>query len=204
MMTPEKRKRIIDRHRDALQRFGYSPNALYWSNREIQELRFQILLEIGIPSGSSVLDVGCGFGDLYGFMQRQGIESDYTGIDLSTELIEKGRELYPDASFFSGDLFDLNPAPQSFDYILLSGALNEPMNDAGEYAKRVIETMYQTCRKGLAFNLLNADDEQIARCWDLQSFKPEEMLGFCQQLSSDCQLRDDYLNNDFTMLINKS
>jgi len=203
-MTPEKRKRIIDRHRDALLRFGYSANALYWSNREIQELRFQILLEIGIPSGSSVLDVGCGFGDLYGYMKRQAIETNYTGIDLSAELLAKGAELYPGANFFCGDLFDFKPAAESFDYVLLSGALNEVMDDNGEYAKRVITSMYQTCRKGLAFNLLNANEEWLAKSYDLQSFIPSEMLSFCQQLGGDCQLRDDYLSNDFTILMTKT
>jgi len=80
-MTPEKRKRIIDRHRDALLHFGYSPNSLYWSNREIQELRFQILLGTNTPpSVSSLLDVGCGFGDLYNFLKPQAIKTDYTGM----------------------------------------------------------------------------------------------------------------------------
>ncbi len=202
-MTPEKRKRIIDRHRDALLRFGYSPNALYWSTRKNQELRFQILLEIGIPPDSSVLDVGCGFGDFYDYMQRQGIETNYTGIDLSAELIEKGRELNPTANFFCGDLFDFKPAAQSHDYVVLSGALNEAMNDDGEYAKRVITTMYQSCRKGLAFNLLNANDNNVARCTDLQSFVPKEMLSFCQQLNCNSQLRDGYISNDFTVFINR-
>lgn len=203
-MTLEKRQRIIDRHRDALLRHGYSANALYWSNRDIQELRFQVLLEIGIPTGSSVLDVGCGFGDLYGFMKRQKIDSNYTGIDLSAELIEKGAEHYPQANFFCGDLFDFKPAPQSYDYVLLSGALNEAMDDAGEYAKRVIKTMYQTCRKRVAFNLLNANDKQIANSWNLQSFFPNEMLTFCQQLNRNCQLRDDYLDNDFSVFMNRT
>jgi len=148
-----------------------------------------------------VLDVGCGFGDLYGFMKQQGIVTDYTGIDLSVELIEKGSELYPDANFFCGDLFDFKPAAQSFDYVVLSGALNEAMADIGKYSKQVIETMYQTCRKGLAFNLLNANDQQIANSWSLKSFFPNEVLAFCRQLSSDCQLRDDYLSNDFTILM---
>ena len=203
-MTPEKRQRIIDRHRDALLRHGYSANALYWSNRDIQERRFQVLLEIGIPTGASVLDVGCGFGDLFGYLQRQKIDTRYTGIDLSAELIATGAEHYPQANFFCGDLFDLKPAPQSYDYVLLSGALNEAMDDGGNYARQVIETMYQTCRKGMAFNLLNANNKQITNSWSLQSFLPDEILAFCQQLGGNCQLRDDYLDNDFSVFISRA
>jgi len=54
----EQRKRIVDRHRDSLSRHGYHPNALYWSSREIQEIRFEVLAGIGIGNGDSVLDVG--------------------------------------------------------------------------------------------------------------------------------------------------
>ncbi|WP_419603095.1 hypothetical protein [Thiolapillus sp.] len=59
----EQRQRIVASQRDAWQRFGFHPNALFWSNREIQEIRFRILLEAGMHSGESLLDVGCGFGD---------------------------------------------------------------------------------------------------------------------------------------------
>jgi SAM-dependent methyltransferase len=196
-----KRKRIIDKQRDALLRHGHSPTALYWSSREIQELRFQVLLEIGVKTVASVLDVGCGFGDLYDYLQRRGIETDYTGIDLSPELIDKARELYPSAEFHSGDIFEFDPPAQSYDYVLLSGALNEEMDDGGDYARQVIRRMYQTCRKGLAFNLLDARDSSVAGRFDLQCFQPEEILNYCRSLGGECSLRDDYLDNDFTLLI---
>ena len=198
-MNQQQRQRIIDRHRDALMRHGHHPNALYWSNKEMQELRFRVLTEIGIKTGDSVLDVGCGFGDLSDYFRRHKIEVDYTGVDLSPDLIQKGQAIYPEAKLFSGDIFDLNPEPASFDYVILSGALNEAMNDDGEYAQSVIKQMYQTCRKAVAFNLLNAENKWVANRPDLQSFHPEEMISFCQSLGGHCLLRQDYLDNDFTI-----
>lgn len=202
-MTPEQRQRIVARHRDAVMRHGYHHNALYWSSREIQELRFHVLSEIGIESGSSVLDVGCGFADFYRYLHRNGVEVEYTGIDLSPDLLKKGAELSPEIELFSGDLFEFSPKPDSYDYVTLSGALAEPMRDEGKYAKRVIDTCYNACRKGFAFNMLNGDNTWIASRHDLQSFTPKEVKQWVSDMGTNCTQRTDYLDNDFTTFILK-
>lgn len=200
-MDSEQRLRIVNRHRDALQRHGHHPHALYWSSKAIQELRFQVLLNIGISNGDSVLDVGCGFGDLADYLKRQGLTIDYTGIDLSPDLIEAGQQTYTGIRLLEGDLFEFNPPAQSYDYVLLSGALNEAFNDEGEYARSIIERMFKTCRKGVAFNLLNRENDWVASRPDLQSFFPEEMRQYCRALSDKVQLRSDYLDNDLTIYL---
>ncbi len=198
-MTPEHRQRIVERHRDALLRHGVHPNALYWSSRKIQEIRFEVLVEIGISSGDRVLDVGCGFGDLKGFLTGRGLEVDYTGIDLSPDLLQSARRLQPQASLVEGDLFDLDPADGSFDWALLSGALNEQLGDDGAYARRLIARMFAAARKGVACNLLDARNRWVAGRPDLQSFQPDDMLDYCRGLGAACELRDGYLDNDFTL-----
>ncbi|OIO68063.1 MAG: SAM-dependent methyltransferase [Zetaproteobacteria bacterium CG12_big_fil_rev_8_21_14_0_65_55_1124] len=195
-MKKEQRKRIVDRHRDSLLRHGYHPNALYWSSREIQELRFEVLAGIGIKSGDALLDVGCGFGDFKRWFERQGGELKYTGIDLSPDLLAEAEKRHPDAEFLCGDLFDMDFAEQSFDWVILSGALNEQLGDKGKYARRVIKRMFALCRKGVAFNLLDA---RHLNAHDLQSHQPEEMLAWCRGLCPDATLHDAYLKNDFTI-----
>lgn len=133
-MKKEQRKRIIDKHRDSLTRYGYHPNALYWSSRDIQEIRFKELAKIGIEAGDSVLDVGCGFGDFKSWSEAQGRALDYTGIDLSPDLLAEATARHPNGSFFTGDLFDMLCADHSFDWVVLSGALNEELHDGGAYA----------------------------------------------------------------------
>ena len=56
--------------------------------------------------------------------------------------------------------------------------------------------MYALCCKGAAFNLLDA---RHMKAHDLQSHRPDEMLAYCRNLCPDCTLRDDYLDNDFTI-----
>ncbi|MDX8382532.1 MAG: class I SAM-dependent methyltransferase [Ghiorsea sp.] len=201
-MNKQQRQRIIDRHSDSLLRFGHHPNALYWSGRDIQELRFKVLAEIGIEHGNSILDVGCGFADLNTWLSNnQYTDVQYHGIDISPDLIGVAKKIHPDVSLSVGELFDGNFTAQQFDWLLLSGALNEPYHDHGVYAKKVISEMYQLCRQGVAFNLLNA---QVIKVYDLQSFEPQEMLDFCREICPSSQLRTDYLANDFTIYMFKT
>ena len=199
-MNKTLRKRIVDRHSDSLKRFGYHPNALYWSNEAIQKLRFKVLSAIGVATNDSILDVGCGFADLKTWLASQGIKTLYTGIDISPDLIAVAKEKDGDADLFVGDLYDGAFKALSFDWVLLSGALNEPYNDKGKYAKKIIKEMYRICRKGVAFNLLN---NKAIKAHDLQSFDANEMLEYCLTLCPDCILRDDYLDNDFTIYMRK-
>jgi len=199
-MKKEQRKRIVDRHRDSFKRHGHHANALYWSSQEIQEIRFRVLSEIGIESGDSVLDVGCGFADFKSWIEGQGKAVNFTGIDLSPDLIRVAKEKHPDAKLLCGELFDFHFEGESFDWIILSGAMNEQLHDQGDYARKMIASMFKLCGKGLAFNMLDA---RKLKAHDLQSIEPQKMVEYCQTLCADVQMRDDYLSNDFTIYMRR-
>ena len=199
-MKKEQRKRIVDRHRDSLKRHGYHANALYWSSKDIQDIRFRVLSEIGIESGDALLDVGCGFADFKGWIEGHGKVVEFTGVDLSPDLIRVAKEKHPDAKLLCGELFDFHFDDESFDWVILSGAMNEQLHDQGEYARKMIATMFALCGKGLAFNMLDA---RTLKAHDLQSVEPQEMLDYCRALCADVQLRDDYLPNDFTIYMRR-
>lgn len=192
------RKRIIERHRDSLKRHGYHPHALYWSGREVQEIRFRVLADIGIAAGASVLDVGCGFADFNDWTARAGRPVRYTGIDLSPDLIAMARERHPELPLYIGELADGGFEPASFDWVVLSGALNEQLHDGGAYAHRMFLQMYALCRSGVAFNLL---DGRSLQTHDLQSLIPEEELAFCRSITPRSKLVQGYLANDFTIYL---
>ena len=111
-------------------------------------------------------------------------------------MIRVAREKHPDETLFCGELSDFAFASESFDWVVLSGALNEQLHDEGAYAHKMISSMFALCRKGLAFNLLDARN---LRAHDLQSFDPEEITSYCRGLSPNVELVDNYLNNDFTI-----
>ena len=201
MIAAEQRQRIVNRHRNAYNSHGFKAHALNWSSKEYQYLLFDVLFDIGVEPGSSVLDFGCGFGDLCGYFAEKGIEIDYTGIDLSPELLNEARHRNSGATLFEGDLFELDPAPQSFDYTFASGSLSEPLEDGGDYTRRTIAKLYESSRKGCAFNLLDAAHEWTANRFDLMSFDAGEMLDWCRTLTSSVELRRGYAKNSFTLYL---
>jgi len=201
-MKDDQRERIIKRHFHSIWMYGHTPEALYWENREVQELRFEVLLGVGVKSGDSVLDVGCGFADLYRYMRDKGLEVDYTGIDLSPDMIEAAQAKETSLEFFAGDLFDFDPPEKSYDWVLLSGSLNEPLKDDGEYVRTMLPRLYQTCRKGLAFNLLNDEYSWSAQArYSLQAYKPAEIMAQLSKLSPYTESRDDYLPVDVSFFV---
>ena len=79
------------------------------------------LIEPLFPTGSRVLDVGCGTGDDALVLQARGVH--VTGIDASPEMVRTARERGIDASVRRAE--DLSDLPGSFDGILSNfGALN--------------------------------------------------------------------------------
>ncbi len=193
-------EQIIKRHQHAFKQFGHHPNALLWSGVKIQYLRFEQIAKIGIQPSDSLLDVGCGFADLYFYLKQQGIDTQYKGIDIVKDFINKAQSIYPNARLSTNDIFSLNPKPESVDYSMLSGTLNYVFDDAQTTAKQTIEKMFTTCRKGIAFNLLDNDDQWSSSRNDLQTYSKQEVESWVKNLTPNYQLIDHYLDNDFTLL----
>ena len=71
-----------------------------------------------------ILDVGCGYGDLKGYLDKRFSGFTYVGIDQMPEFINRAREQYkdrPDTYFFQTD-FTVVDFPK-VDYVMASGAL---------------------------------------------------------------------------------
>ncbi|WP_018293778.1 class I SAM-dependent methyltransferase [Mariprofundus ferrooxydans] len=203
-MHAAQRQAMIERHRDSLDYFGYAPQALYWGTSEEQLARFGMLAGIGIRSGASLLDVGCGFGDLYCWLRSQDLVVDYTGLDISPEILAKGRELNPALRLVQGELFDFDWAPQSFDWVVLSGTLNWDVGEGSAYARRVIRRMFSLCRFGVAFNLLDIRTLDMTGLGEIVAYQPHKVLAFCEGITSDCTLYCDYLEDDFTIYMRRA
>ena len=68
-----------------------------------------------IPPGSSVLEIGCGTGDLLAALApHRGV-----GIDVSPEMVERAAAKHPDLEFRVGDAESLE-LDETFDYVVLS------------------------------------------------------------------------------------
>ena len=212
------KKSQVSYYEGLLERYGAGHLALDWNSPESQKLRYRIFKEILIygkkASGISVLDVGCGFGDLYGFLKAEGLLSRhkirYTGYDISAKLLEIAKKKYPDARFELKDILEERYLSK-FDYIFCSGVFNIRTSDSGshlEFVKSMLLRMCDLINYGVAVNFLSEGALPISNPEDLNSgryfyFRPEEILGFCRFISSRYILRHDYHPGDFTVYLLK-
>jgi len=78
-----------------------------------------------IPSGSSILEVGCGDGDLLASLNP----SRGVGIDFSSEFIHRAiknvEKKYPVIQFIEMDAHEIDLDEQSFDYIIISDLVGD-------------------------------------------------------------------------------
>ena len=212
-LPEKKRMHIQTRHQVAIEHFGYRPQALFWKDEEVQKIRFQVLSEViqHLPEVSAplnILDIGCGFGDLYPFLQQQvqaGAfpEFEYLGIDITPAMVESARFQYPGIEVKQGELMDFDFTENQFDLVMLSGALNEPFAEAESYAKQVIQQAYHIARSGFAFNLLDNRHEEVVKAHNLQGYEPDAMVAFCQTFAKKVERVEGYLPNDFTLYLLK-
>lgn len=107
-LTPTEAKMQADY--DAIAKaFALSRQDLHWPevDREIASL----------PPGSAMLDVGCGMGRLYQTAVTHGLK--YTGIDISSEQVQEGKRLHPQADLRQASMLCLPFPDATFDAVFL-------------------------------------------------------------------------------------
>jgi SAM-dependent methyltransferase len=197
-MNPEERASTIERYADRLERLGPVVQALGWRDTAQQELRFRVMAD-GMTriDGASVLDIGCGFGDLYGYLTRDGASISYTGCDISAQVLAVGRSRYPAARFEQRDVLEQPYAAGAFDYVCMSGIFNHRLADNELFLRRMLTAAFEMAAHGAVANMTTDHvDYQDAH---LYYFNPERVLEFCRGLSRHVALRHDYPLYEFTI-----
>lgn len=193
---------------DTIVRHGANYRGVDYGNAERVQLCFRQLTAIWKDRGSaSVLDFGCGYGALLGYLRNHGFAlSDYTGFDVSEEMIAHARQVNATVpgAVFTGDAGALQPA----DYVICAGIFNVKLNtDVAAWHEHVVRTLDQVwslCRRGMAFNILTSYSEPDKMRPDLYYADPCWFFDHCKRnLSRDVALIHDYGVYEFTMLVQK-
>jgi SAM-dependent methyltransferase len=179
--------------------YGYDPRSLGW-HKGSQEIRFKNLTMIGDLEGCSILDVGCGFGDLYDYLTTDGINVRYTGVDINRNFIRTAREIFPETTFIEAD-FEEGLIRGKFDWAFASGIFNLKIDDNLSFIEHILRKMFKICRKGLAADFLNA--KHAVKGTGLYYQDQDELLDLCRDISSRVEVRNDYLSSDICVYIYK-
>ena len=175
VVDPLGKKELLNFYNRHLKDFGDAPQAVRWTP-EGQRRRYETLLRLaGDLSEKKILDFGCGKGDLYGFIKKKGISTDYYGIDINGNLIKLARSKYPEAEFLVLDIEE-QEFERYFDMIFICGVFNLRIAGIEESMKNVLRKLFRICNEALHVNFLTYYVPQ--RNVELSYVKPEEILKF--------------------------
>lgn len=191
---------------DKARRFGDSPKGVDWKDRDSQFLRFGVLADVlKTNSDFTVLDVGCGTGELLTFLNRTGRSGySYRGIDLSEEMIRRAGEKRWDGCAPEFMRCSLEEVDGEYDYVVSSGIFNVKGDEAGdvwlEYIKDQLRKQFQRTRVGLAANFLTSYVDWTVP--HLYYCDPGELLRFAKtELSRFVSIRHDYPLYEHTLFV---
>jgi SAM-dependent methyltransferase len=194
----------IERYEKRLEEFGYSPETLGWGKNSRQEVRFAILSEyaLNMPE-NSVLDVGCGFADLYDFLIQHRWHGQYTGIEIVPGLLNVAKERHPDLDLRRLDITSEDISLELYDFAIASGVLNAKLKvgDNQAHIVNVLTALYRYTRVAACADFLSTYvDFQKPGSWHTD---PGWALGVAKKLSRRVLLRHDYMPFEFALFIFK-
>ncbi|URA10435.1 class I SAM-dependent methyltransferase [Thermospira aquatica] len=176
---------------------------LDWEDAYSHLKRFEVLQEAVSLEGKSLLDVGCGVASLYRYLKAYNISFHYTGIDALPEMIHIAQKLSPEAHLLTGDPFQNEIfSPESFDVVFASGIFNLNIGYSHDFLYHAIEKMHLWAKEYVVFNALHCRSQ----CQETTYlyYNPEQVVNFLSKKYGDTlRLIDDYLINDFTIVMKK-
>lgn len=200
---------------EALKRFytalhethGARPEAL-GCTKDKQALRYAKLLSGAGVDGASILDVGCGFGDLFGYLLSSGFDDfTYVGIDAVPQFIVEATRRYSDSrarfvqSEFPGTL-DYG----QFDIVVASGAFSLRTEKSYEQSLSVVESALRAMLR-LAKEYACADfiTDQVDFQEDhLVYYRPQDVLDIVQKLSKRFVMEQDVFPFEYLVKLYKN
>jgi SAM-dependent methyltransferase len=193
---------ISDFYNSRYEELGANIKSIGWKDADSQNLRFDILFRGIDIKGKTILDVGCGLGDLIPYLEsRYGQEFDYIGIDISENILKEARQIHErkNRKFILGDVFS-SDLP-FIDISILSGALSFKFPEVLEYAQETLNKMFLLSNEVVSMNFLTKYvDFELEKN---QHYQPEILLSWAMRVSKKTILFHDYPLHEFTIQIYK-
>ena len=157
---------LVKHYESCFMNYGATPKGVDWPKKEDVVTRFNIMIEMLKPwlnhkAKLKLLDLGCGYGALYGHLLQLKLVKfiDYSGIDLSLEILKAAKTLYPDIKFSHCDLLGGSTMIEDFDFIIMNGlfTVKSQMTQPQmfDFFSAMLDKVYRIARIGLSFNIMS-------------------------------------------------
>ena len=185
-----------------LEKYSRGHQILDWEDKPSQEVRFGLLVENIDLHNKTILDVGCGVGDLFGYLEKLQITTNYTGVDILKKMIDKAKTVFPNGNFQCRDVIsDSNLDNKKFDVIFCSGIFNLNFGNNREFLKKAINVFLNLSNESVVFNLLHNRSKNKDKKYFY--YDPLEIKELFKDCCIDISIQENYLPNDFTVICTK-
>ena len=177
----------------AIQKYGTTAKGVNWHSKQTQYIRFDVILNM-LPndlSSFSIVDAGCGFGDLYTYMsKKKKTPKEYIGIDSLLDMYSIASEKTGCEIIIADICKDELPKA---DYYVCSGAMN--VLESFE-THLFIRNCFTSCKNGFIFNILHGEKESETYNY----LTTKQIHNIAADLGVDSVLvTDGYLEDDITV-----
>ena len=191
-----------------LTKYGASPLGVDWSCQATQWLRFVQLLRIcDFDTAFSLNDLGCGYGELAGFLRQRypRVSVDYLGADLSPAMVRSARRRHrgdPNTRFTVG-----RTCGRQSDYTVASGIMNVMLGYTvplwESFLRGILVEMHRTSLRGFAVNFCMSSRPDLPPN-QLYCSDPDPWVRFCdEELGCSVEVAGDYGLREFTLLVRR-
>jgi SAM-dependent methyltransferase len=188
-------------YRNAFKAYGESPQALQWANYRSMATRYRELVADLFIDGKTILDAGCGMGDLLPYLYAKSSDFSYKGIDIIPEFVEVASKRYKGHEFAVGNPFS-KKFKNKYDIVISSGVMNHNIPSWLEKRKQMVENLFDLSNEVLAFNMAGSINT-IPHTSQIAYAKTQDVIEFCTKLSSKIIFRNHYQDRDFTIIMFK-
>lgn len=196
--------RQIDIYNEVADKYGTSNKAVLWDDPQTQYLRFAELVKCMDfnDSRKTLLDVGCGNGELYKFLNFLGYRGQYVGYDINEKLLAQARSRFAGIDVQSKDIMS-EVIERRFDYVVLSGLFNVNVGQSSAWVHDFLKKMYALCDGIMVFNMIST--HVTFRDEKMFYMNPAEVLSFCiENFSKRTTLAHHNLPYNYTVTVFKN
>ena len=185
--------------------YGDSSEGVDWNSKESHFLRFDQLTKV-LPKhlNFSLMDYGCGFGSLIEFLVENNFKFNYTGYDISQEMINKAKGIYSSKNIS----FDSKLNGDKYEYTIANGIFNVKLDSTNQgwqkYIEEILREIDEISEKGFSFNILTSYSDDEYKKDYLFYANPLYFFDFCKiHFSNNVALLHDYDLYEFTIIVKK-
>lgn len=191
---------------DRIGRFGPTASGVDWNGAEGQLARFARFNRLfeSVEGTLSVIDYGCGYGELYSFLTTRFDVTSYAGVDVAPAMLEAARNrLTTDSVVQLSDSLDSVIPAQC---VVASGTYNvklaADLGDWSDYVFDDLKVLWAKATFGMSVNFLSGFSEPEKRAPKLFYADPRKMLSFLQkEISPLVNLDHSYSPWEFTATV---